>query len=477
MAMEFLNRFAERDSLRTALTGKRSVLGRLYGRRRVGKTELLRQAWEDQRSLFITVPEASLPTILEHLSSEAARQTDRPLRYASFRDFARDLPNLGVRLVVLDEFQRLMKEDKAAESSLQDVWDSKLQSAPVSLFLCGSVVGMMQRLDQPRAPLHGRFSWDLKLKPFRYPGVRLFYPKMTETQRVERFAVFGGTPHYHRLTRDLPLRAAIERMFLDVGAPLRDEHKLVIEMEVDRPERYHEILLALGQGARTLGEVGARFGQPASAYTPYIPTLRDDLGILRADDPLHGKKRNGRLFFDDLFFQFFFRFIFPQLGRLELGDPAGVHDLLDREFASYLGKPAFEEVARHMLVALNGQTYRGTRYEMAEIGAWWDGEDELDAVGVGRDTAYACEAKYREGPCGPDAVERLIRRAELFRVASGRKRVVPILLSRSGFTREAEARRARGEFVGWTLADVEAISESVEPVRRRKKGRASKRAA
>jgi uncharacterized protein len=466
----FVNRSEERRSFDALLGSEKATLGRLFGRRRLGKTELLRDAMRRHGGgFFVTIPEQTRVGIMRHLSEEASRQAGRPLRYVGFREFLRDLPRLGQRIVVLDEFQRLKEADKSADSALQEAWDAQLQHSGIVLILCGSVVGMMRRLNGRAAPLYGRFSWDLELKPFTYSSVRLFYPDATEEERVARFGVFGSTPHYHRISRGLPLEEAIRRLFLDAAAPLREEPRLLIEMELRKPDRYQEIMEALGRGKRTLGEIAGMYGEPASAYTPYVQRLRDEMGILRSEDPVGGKRRKGRVSFDDLFFQFYYGSIYPNLTRLELGGADAVMREIRERLPSYLGKPAFEEVARETLRAANGTTYSGIAFDLRELGGWWDGEEELDAVALGKDVAYACEAKFRKQPCGAKEVETLLRRAELFREQAGKARVVPILLSAGGFDAAARKRIASGEVVGWTLDDVAAIHEKREPTRKPRK--------
>lgn len=456
MVAVFLNRGQELASLRGLFETPSAKLCRLYGRRRLGKTALLRQILEEQGGLFFTLPEQSPSGILRSLNDQLARETGRGYRYESLEAFLSDLPNHGRRLVVLDEFQRLRSGGTGIESTLQTIWDNHLQDTDLILVLCGSVIGMMRALDDAKAPLHGRFSWDLHLRPFTYRGVRLFYPGMDEAERVTRYAVFGATPHYHRLSHELDLETAIRRLFLDPGAPLKEEPRLLLELELRKPDRYQEILEALGAGCRTVGEIASRYQETATAYTPYVAKLRDELGLLRSDDPLYGKQRNQRVHLTDPFFHFYYRFIYPNLSRLELENVDGVMEDISEQLTAHAGRPGFEEVAKDLLQALNGQTYQGVTFDVRELGAWWDGEDELDAVGVGQDTAYAVEATFAGQPFDARDAETLHHRARMFQEACGRRQVVPIALARAGFTDTVTRQIASGELVGLTLEDLTA---------------------
>ncbi len=453
----FLNRESELSSLEKLFETSSAKLCRLYGRRRLGKTALLRESLREHGGLFFTIPEQTRKGILHSINDQIERQTGRRHRYASYDDFFADLPALleaEERLVVLDEFQRLRSEDASVESTLQAIWDNQLQESDILLILCGSVIGMMRALNEPRAPLHGRFAWDLHLSPLSYGAVRLFYPVASEKERVTRYSVFGATPHYHRLAHERGLKSAIDQLFLDEGAPLREEPRLLLELELRKPARYQEILEALGDGCRSVGEIADRYGEPASTYTPYITKLRDEIGILRSDDPLYGKKRNQRIYFSDPFFQFYYRFIYPNLSRLELGNTNDVLKDINDQLTAHAGRPGFEQVGRDLLRKLNGTTYQETKIDFSELGAWWDKEHELDAVAVGDNTAYTLEAKFTREPVGPSTIDRLKERSHLFKQACNRRKVVPIALSRSGFTPEAKETIDQDNLIAITLNDL-----------------------
>lgn len=462
----FVDREAELESLENLFETPSAKLCRLYGRRRLGKTALLRQVLDQEGGLFFTIPEQSPQGILHTLNDEIERQTGRRFRYDTLADVLSELPDLlaeGTRMVVLDEFQRLRERVDGIESTIQAVWDNQLQDTNIILVLCGSIIGMMRQLNDARAPLHGRFAWDLHLDPLPYGAVRLFYPEASEEHRVVRYAVFGATPHYHRLAHELEIDSAIRRLFLDEGATLREEPRLLLELELTKPDRYQEILEALGAGCRRVGEIAGRYGEKASDYTPYVSKLRDQLGLLRSDDPLYGKNRNQRIHFIDPFFQFYYRFIYPNLSRLELGNVEGVLDDIHKQLTAHVGRPGFEQIARELLKTLNGSSYRGTRFDFAELGAWWDGEEELDAVAVGDERAYAMEAKFTKSPFDANDAATLQRRSRLFAEACNREEVVSIALTQSGYTPDVRSMIEADELLGLTLEDLDRIHTQAPP--------------
>ncbi len=459
--MVFLNRSRELDSLRDLFQDDQSKLCLLYGRRRLGKTWLLSQILKERGGLYFTVPEQSRAGILHHLATEVQRQTGRPVRYRSFPEFLRDIPEHKSHLVIMDEVQRLFEADKSTPSHLQEIWDVQLKNSNITLILCGSVIGTLHRLKSAKSPLYGRFTWSHHLKPFSYGATRLFYPGTDEPERVIRFAIFGATPQYHDITRRHALDQAIRKSFLETGSPLREEPSTLFQIELRSPDRYLEILEGMGSGDRTLGDISGRYGAKSADYTMYVRRLRDELGLIRTADPIGGKKRKGRLEFTDPFFHFYYSFIYPELPRLELGGQSTVARSIQESLPTYTGK-IFEQIGRETMIALNGQTHQGVDVDFREIGSWWDAEDEIDVVAVRKDVAYAGEAKYRKSAVPRGEVEKLLQRARHFQEITGKKRIVPILFTRSSLSPKARALADDEQVLVVTLSDIGAIHDQAE---------------
>src|SRR2546427_234126 len=209
--VRFVNRQVELQELRKIFRSSKPSLVRVYGRRRLGKTELLRKLCREERGLYLLFDEADPPQQRESLSRQLATETGSlVIPYPSWDAFFDHVREIDRKLVVFDEFQRVLASDPQAVSRLQHHWDSTMRETGPSIVLCGSSVGMMQRVTAKRtAPLFGRLAADLRLRPFGYSGVRLLYPKMAEEDRIRRYAVFGGTPYYHDFSMDRSLEEAV----------------------------------------------------------------------------------------------------------------------------------------------------------------------------------------------------------------------------------------------------------------------------
>src|SRR3990172_3344583 len=284
------------EALSRLLASGRPLLARVYGRRRLGKTELLRKVCQEHDGIYLHIDEADPRRIRASLSRQVAEQAATlQIPYPDWDSLIDHLVSLRPSLVILDEFQRLIAADRIIESRLQHRWDAQLQQSGPSLILCGSSIGMMQRLtDHPKAPLYGRLGADLKLRPFEFGAVRLLYPYLSEVDRVLRYAVFGGTPYYHSFGRDLSLPEAVRRTLLSTTAQLVDEPLSLLRLELQEPLRYNSLLYEIGNGTHQLGQLLGKLDLRSGGLGPYLQVLDEDLGLVRRGDPPCGKRRHAR---------------------------------------------------------------------------------------------------------------------------------------------------------------------------------------
>lgn len=458
----FVDREVEIADLRRRLGGARPQLIRVYGRRRVGKTELLLRVCGEAKGLFLVADDAERPLLLSSLSRQVAAATRSPTRaYADWDDFLDHLEELSPPVVVLDEFQRILENDRAAASRLQDRWDRAWKDHGPSLVLCGSSIGMMQRLTHGRrGPLFGRLTGDLRVRAFEYPAVRLLYPGLTEEERVVRYAVFGGTPFYHTHSIGQALEEALQEAFLTAAAPLAEEPQDLLRLELRSPGRYNTVLDAIGQGAHALRDLEARTRARRGGLAPYLLVLRRDLDLLALEEPVAGLRRHGRHVFQDPFFAFYYRFVFPNLARIEAGQGKDVGREIAAGLDAHVGR-VFERVAHAALRAVGRNPVDGRPVRFTEVGRWWNRQgEELDAVAAGPEEVWVGEVKWSRKPVDAGVIDGLLRKAALLEGRGGRA-LRPFVVARGGLTRGgAEALQRRHGFA-WNLNDLAALFDGV----------------
>lgn len=462
--MKFVDRVQELQALEDQLDRGSAALVRVYGRRRLGKTELLRKLCERRGGMYLLVDDADPRQVLDSLARQVASEAGTLVRpYRDWDALLDHLSELQPPFVVLDEFQRLAANAPEAVTRLQDRWDRRLNEEGPSLVLCGSSVGMMQRITEGRqGPLFGRLTGDLRLRPFSYGAVRLLYPDLGEEERVHRFSVFGGTPHYHQFSVGSTLEEAVHRSFLETTAPFQEEPQSLLQLELKKPTRYNSILYEVGQGTHYLRELETKVGVGRGGLGPYLETLRDDLDLIDMEDPVCGKRRQARYVFADPFFAFYYRFIFANRPRVELGRSGAVWEEIEEQLDAHVGLQ-FEEVARQTLILMNGREVHGVPLAFDSIGRWWNRQgEELDVVAKGPDEVLAGEVKWGKGALGVEVVYETLRRIGLLERTDGLP-VRPLFVARNGLTGEARATAEENHALVLTLEDIENLHEAHFP--------------
>lgn len=461
----FVDRTQELAALRRRLTDETPQMLRLYGRRRVGKTELLRKLLEHHRGLFLIMDDAERGPQLEALARQLAGPGKALPVLRDWDDFLDAVEAVAPEVVVLDEFQRCAASDPQSVTRLQARWDHSWRKAGPSVILCGSSIGMMQRLTRGRkGPLFGRLTGDLRLKPFGYAACRLLYPDLSEEERIARYAVFGGTPFYHRFSVGRSLRDAVIQAMLEPVSPLLDEPEGLLRLELSTTTRYKSILNAIGNGSHKLQEIEAKVGVRRGGLGPYLRILREDLDLVRMETPVGGKAHAARYVFSDPFFAFYYRFVHPRRARIELGDPEAVWRDIAADLEAHVGR-VFESVVQEALLKAS-EALGGGALDVQAIGRWWDrlGE-EVDVVAMGSREVWIGEVKWSRRRVDAREVYELDRKMRLVEVRGGRS-LRPFIAARGGVTPEAGALlRERGGFVV-TLGDMAKAFERAESATR-----------
>lgn len=455
----FVNRVRELAFLERRHASGQAELVILYGRRRVGKTELLRRFCEGKRHFFYVADlgtEASTLAELARRYGELFHNDPDSTHFANwdqaFKALARQAGDQRL-IVVLDEFTYLLQTSPTLPSVLQRLWDETLQHTHLMLILSGSYVGIMERevLAYP-APLYGRRTAQWHLLPLGFADARLFLPGYSVADQVRAYAVLGGVPAYLRQFSDhRPLMDNIETEILSQGAFLYDEPRFLLQMELREPRVYFAILEAIATGRVRQDEIGQAVGVKGASVGYYLNTLRD-LGLLQRvvpiteADPAHS--RQGRYQLLDPFFRFWFRFVYRERVHLERGDTAPVRQAVDSQLDALAGL-AFEEICRTRvwdLAAAGGMPFRPQG-----VGMWWDAQAQVDVAALDEEYILLGECRWRSRPMGPDILAELKRKAAQ---VPGTRHQVLALFSRSGFTEPLQTEAASQGVLLFRLEDL-----------------------
>lgn len=382
--MKFIDREREMEILGGEWKNRPSFVV-LYGRRRVGKTRLLREFAKGKRTLFFTFPEAveevQMREFREAMSDFLGDDFVRKLKTDAWLDLLRYLAEkVDDCLIVLDEFTYAIKSERKILSDLQRVWDNILSEKNVMLVLSGSLLGMMwDDVLSHASPLYGRRTKSMNLRPFNYPNALKFFsdPEFG----IRAYMLVGGVPSYLRLaSRYSNIEEFLREEFLSDYGFFYDEPYVLLGGELRELKTYFSILRAIAEGNRRLERIANFVGLPARSVYPYVETLMR-LGFVERESPILGSRKVSLYRIKDPMLLTWFTLTYPQIAEISSGTAR-----LDDLYKVYSTR--FEELAREFLTL-------SRPIEFESLGRWWYKGDEIDIVALGDETTLI-EVKWKD---------------------------------------------------------------------------------
>ncbi|MGH3516735.1 MAG: ATP-binding protein [Haloechinothrix sp.] len=391
--MKFLNRSDELVMLGRRISGTEAELLVVYGRRRVGKTELLAHLASTVRSLYFEATDTVKADQLADLTAELTRVSDNELLAAqplSTWDAAlaaiAQFVGQQRTLVVLDEFQLLAKQSPELETALSRWWRTTGRKLPLTLILAGSELSFFE--DEVLAGrLYGRRTGQLKLTPFLAREAALFHPLYTPDDRVRAYSVCGGVPYYlERFTDDRPLEDRLLSEVFERTGLLHDEAELMLRQSIADPTNHIAVLRSIAHGHNRNSAISQRSRLEPAHVTKILNSL-ERLGLVERLRPITASPRAKKIAYriSDQFLRFHYRFVEPARSQLRTSALAAayLHDSVMSQLDHHASQ-AWEDICReHVLRALP---------EVSAVGRWWGQvpkgvgprteEREIDIVGV-----------------------------------------------------------------------------------------------
>ncbi len=441
----FYNRVSELGVLEERWASNRAELLVLYGRRRLGKTELVKQFMRGKRALYLFVNDIEEKALLESFSAEISRQLNENYAFSSVPSFFDALQALSEKkiVVVFDEFQRFKANAPRFVSELQNRWDSDLKHTNAKILLVGSSIGMMQRIAlSPTGALFKRKTGTLKINAFSFAEFRKVFPSFSEEAKISLFSVFGGTPDYFTKIQSDNVQNELLALVLKKDAPLYEEPQTLLETESKRSARYNTILEAIAGGKTTIKEIADKHRLVPTSLTVYLQDLSKLLDTIEADEPLFGKKKTTRYCFKDPFFSFWYRFVFPNQGALQIQNHEEVLEQIQKNLPAFEGH-IFERIARELVLFKNHSKIGAISLSITKIGHWWNrqGTAEIDLVAQNKNGLLLGEIRYQNKPMEYDVLADLVERKQKLLLQNGKTpngKIEYLFISRAGFTKQAQ---------------------------------------
>ncbi len=372
----------------------------LYGRRRVGKTRLLAE-WIFRQTavnppakvLFWVADQDNQESHLRQFSKavfECAYPGSPIPENFSFDDWEAIWGQLAKLAkaervaVFIDEFSYVMESNPALASNLQRAWDSVLEKSNIFLCLSGSHLGMMERgILSSQAPLYGRATRILELKPLPYGMTREFFPNYSTEERVALYSVFGGIPHYwQQIETKQSVSWNVDTLIFSQGGVYRNEDIILLHDFVREPQNYVSILKAIASGYGTPKEIESATGIRNVHVGQYLSNLVDTGYVIRrAPVTASGKSRFGRYAIADPFLRFYFRFVASRLSQIALGQNMQASEELRKHWVDFIGTYTWEEICREWVLRASNISGTLPLYP-DQIDSAWTKVAQVDVVGV-----------------------------------------------------------------------------------------------
>ena len=439
--MNFINREKEMETLSREYKKQNSFVV-IYGRRRVGKTTLIKEFIKDKKAFYFFADKQNENLQIERFKNQIAESfKDEFLKKIEIKDWDTLFEYLIMKIsnekfvLVIDEFQYLTLINKNFSSIFQRIYDEKLKDKNIMIILCGSLISMMYSETLAYdSPLYGRRTAQIKLQPIKIKYYDRFFKNKSIQDLIELYSITGGIPKYIlSIDRDQSALYNIENNLFDKNNYLYSEPKFLLQEEVNDLSRYFSILNAISIGHTKMSSISSYLQINAGGISAYISKLIE-LDIIEKEVPITENIDNSKKVLykiKDNYLKFWFAYIYPYQSYFEIENLTYVKNKIRSEFELYVSK-IYEDLARESM-------WENVPFPLLKVGRWWDKNTEVDIVALGENNKIIFgECKYSKKQVGLSVLKELQEKAKNIKWNNSNREEYFILFSKSGFSEELE---------------------------------------
>ena len=439
--MSFINREKEMETLNREYKKQNSFVV-IYGRRRVGKTTLIKEFIKDKKAFYFFADKQNENLQIERFKNQIVENfKDEFLKKIEIKDWDTLFEYLIMKIsnekfvLVIDEFQYLTLINKNFSSIFQRIYDEKLKDKNVMIILCGSLISMMYSETLAYdSPLYGRRTAQIKLQPIKFKYYDKFFKNNSTQDLIELYSITGGIPKYIlSIDRDQSALYNIENNLFDKNNYLYSEPKFLLQEEVNDLSRYFSILNAISIGHTKMSSISSYLQINAGGISAYISKLIE-LDIIEKEIPITENIDNSKKVLykiKDNYLKFWFAYIYPYQSYFEIENLTYVKNKIRSEFELYVSK-IYEDLARESM-------WENVPFPLLKVGRWWDKNTEVDIVALGENNKIVFgECKYSKKQVGLSILKQLQEKAKNIKWNNNNREEYFILFSKSGFSEELE---------------------------------------
>ncbi|MEW5760774.1 MAG: ATP-binding protein [Candidatus Thermoplasmatota archaeon] len=404
MILNFIDRKEELELLNEKYRMRGFDFIVIYGRRRIGKTELIKQFIKDKPHIYFLCDKGGTKRNIFRFKKKIAEFLNEPVLATEdleeiFEYLTRKIDKKLI--IVFDEFSYLVEKDAAVPSLFQVIVDEILNKKNIMLVLCGSSISMMEKgVLSYKSPLYGRKTAHIKLSQISFKYHKDFFPQHNTHKNIEVYSVVGGIPFYlEKFSGKKSLTENIKEQILGKKGGLYDEVYFLLREELREPDVYKAILEAIASGSTKVVEIANKSKIKVQDIDKYLKVLIS-LGIIKKENPITEKKSKKTIYtVDDNFFNFYFKFVEPYKSDIEVGELSNVEKKLRDDLNKYIGSN-FEKLIREEIIR------KLNIFQIQRVGRWWGHyrekderkEAEIDIVALNEDTREIlfCECKWQK---------------------------------------------------------------------------------
>ena len=414
----------------------------IYGRRRVGKTALISKFAEKKKTIFFTGVETNAKQNLENFSRSIMEFNTKMATDFSFNSFQAaleyvfELAQTQRIILVLDEYPYVARASKSLASTLQLLIDKHKDNSKLFLILCGSSMSYMEdHVLAYKAPLYGRRTAQLKIRPFDFFESCRYFKRFSIFDKALAYGMVGGTPQYLSQIDDrLSIEDNIKNTYLNPASSFFEEPTNLLKQEVREPAIYNAVITAIASGGSKMNEISGKVGENTSICTSYIKNLIT-LGVVKKESP-YGEKSTRKTIYsiEDNMFRFWYRFVPENTSIIARGAADLAYKRIAPELPSYMGS-VFEEICKQYLWKLLLADKCAVSF--TDLGRWWGtnpqtkSQEEIDIVGADKNSILLGECKWTNEKVDLSILEKLVERGNLFH----QPRKQYYLFAKTGFTK------------------------------------------
>lgn len=440
---KFINRQEELTFLENKWLEKKSNFVVIYGKRRVGKTELIKQFIKSKAAVYFLADKRTTKDQLRELGQLFGEHfNDELLIKNSFNEWLDVFIYLKKNVTkpfvfVIDEYPYLIETETSVNSVFQKGWDQYLKDLPILLILSGSSIAMMEsEVLSYKAPLYGRRSGQILVEPLNFRQSWQFFKDKNFDEFLPYFTLTGGMPAYLlELNSNESTETNLKVKILDKKEFLHNEVEFILREELREPRTYLSILKALSWGKTRASEIINETGLEKNILFKYLGVL-EDLKLITREVPVtednKSKSKKGIYKISDNFVKVWFQYIYPYKSNLEIGEYAEAIDKYRTGFPILISS-TYEQVCPEIL-----KENQKNIFSFDKIGRWWNNNNEIDIVGLNseRKQIIFCECKWSNKDIGTNILNDLITKSKEVVWNNDDRKEHFALFSKCGYTEE-----------------------------------------